>query len=221
MLVLANGARIMSPSPTKKNKDRDASELGRDGTQGGTSKHKNPMGESEAPPIWRHTIITNPEVPRTTLLWITRSKFVKIIGHLRNVLHRNEMQMLIDQIPMFKDLLPSQRQGLAGAIDRQMMITKATGDVIFRQGDRPFGDSATMYITRKGSVRVTQVVDNGSIIVLHGGPLKAGTSFGEMALLNDELRDATVTATEPTELIALSRRFVTSILGSMSVIQEV
>lgn len=71
----------------------------------------------------------------------------------------------------------------------------------------------------QGSVRVTQVVDNGSIVVLHGA-LQEGCHFGEVALLNTAVRDATAVATVASELIAISRELVGAALGSISTIQQ-
>ena len=222
--LLASGAKIMSPLKAPRQNDSGVDDASRHGDGVLKKSQSSTVMGNDAPPIWKQTVITHPQAPKATLLWISRTKFVKIVGHLRNVLHRNEMQRLIDAVPIFKDLLPQQRQALAGAIDRRVMVSIPAGEVLYKQGDSPTASndarSTTMFIVRKGSVRIKQVVDNGSIMELHGGPLRAGASFGEKSLLVDVPRDATATTNERAELILLSREFTKSVLGSISVIEQ-
>ena len=72
------------------------------------------------------------------------------------------------------------------------------GEVVFRQGDP--GDS--MYIIQSGAVEVSQH-KNGQEIVI--AILEKGDFFGEMALLQNEFRSATITAISRTRLIPLSK----------------
>lgn len=72
------------------------------------------------------------------------------------------------------------------------------GDVIIRQGD----PGSTMYIIQSGAVEVTQRRgDHEMVLAL----LEQGDFFGEMALIDDEPRSATVTALRRTRLLALNR----------------
>jgi F420-non-reducing hydrogenase small subunit len=77
-----------------------------------------------------------------------------------------------------------------------------TSAVIFRQGE----PGHTMYIVQSGAVEVSRG-DGGREIVL--GVLEKGDFFGEMALLSPDVRSATVTATRPTRLLALTRSSLT------------
>lgn len=76
-------------------------------------------------------------------------------------------------------------------------IIKA-GSVVFREGEP--GDCA--YVIERGRVEVF-VLRNGRKILL--ATLSSGDIFGEMALINNGVRSATVVTAEQTELICISR----------------
>ena len=75
------------------------------------------------------------------------------------------------------------------------VIAFEPGEVIVKEGDR--GDE--LFIVLSGTVRVAR----GESTLLEIG---AGEAFGEMALIRSMPRSATVTAVEPSELIALRRQ---------------
>jgi CRP-like cAMP-binding protein len=78
-----------------------------------------------------------------------------------------------------------------------------TGEEIVRQGER--GD--LFYIVAEGEVDVR--VDGREV-----GPLQPGAFFGEIALLRDVPRTATVTARTDVDLLALDRDdFITAVTG--------
>ena len=80
----------------------------------------------------------------------------------------------------------------------------APGTVVVRQG--AVGDQ--FFVLVSGSVEVTQ----GDQVLRRLGP---GDWFGELALLRDVPRTATVTTTEPTELVQLDRdAFLTAVTGA-------
>jgi CRP/FNR family cyclic AMP-dependent transcriptional regulator len=105
----------------------------------------------------------------------------------------NEVELL-RRIPLFSGIEPSRLKLLAYTSD---VITYQPGQVIMRQGD--IGDAA--YVIIKGDADVTISSGTGSIPVaaLHGGDF-----VGEIAILCDTPRTATVSAT--TELKALRIR---------------
>jgi len=70
-------------------------------------------------------------------------------------------------------------------------------EVVFREGT--VGDS--LFIVKKGSVRVTKLGDGGQEKVL--AILNAGDHFGEIALVDHQTRSATIIANEETELIQI------------------
>ena len=71
-----------------------------------------------------------------------------------------------------------------------------TNDVIARDGDQADG----LYLIRRGSVTVSKVIDGKDKILSY---VSAGNYVGEMALLNDSPRSATITATVLTEILVL------------------
>ena len=71
------------------------------------------------------------------------------------------------------------------------------GEVVFREGDA----SDTCYVIRAGHARaVREHPDGRSITLAQFGP---GDIFGELAMLDDERRSATVETLEETEAIAI------------------
>jgi CRP-like cAMP-binding protein len=98
----------------------------------------------------------------------------------------------VGAMPLFRDLSPRELDPL---LARLVRVDAASGAEIIRQGDP--GDR--FYIVRSGR---TQAVEDGQV-VREFGP---GDAFGEMALLLDMPRLATVRALEPTQLLALDAR---------------
>lgn len=86
--------------------------------------------------------------------------------------------------------------------------TYAAGDVIFRHGEQ--GDHA-LFIER-GAVDVVIVKDGEDSVIAQLGP---GEIIGEMSMIDDAPRSATVVATEETEVIVIQRsRFITPLTSA-------
>jgi MFS family permease len=98
---------------------------------------------------------------------------------------------LLDRVPMFAPLPVAAKEQLARSLAR---IDATKGQEIMHEGDE--GDR--FYIIGRGRLAVTR---DGQ----HLRELGAGDSFGEIALLRDVPRTATVTASEDAELYALER----------------
>jgi len=71
-----------------------------------------------------------------------------------------------------------------------------TNQILFSEGDKADG----LYLVRSGSVSISKNIRNEVKILSY---LSAGNYVGEMALVNDTLRSATVTATTFTEILVL------------------
>ena len=80
-----------------------------------------------------------------------------------------------------------------------------------------------MYVIRKGRAKVTKASEDGREKIMNF--LEAGAFFGDMALLGDETRSASVKTLEASVLLALSRRDFIDLLRqspdlSLAVIEE-
>jgi|SRR5579871_4801039 len=107
---------------------------------------------------------------------------------------------LLRQVSLLAVLPEPTLDQLARALVR---VEAAAGDVIIREGD----DGDLFYVVESGSVEVTK--EGRHVVTL--GP---GEYVGEIALLRDVPRTATVTATEPTVLQALDREhFIPAVTG--------
>jgi uncharacterized protein YhbP (UPF0306 family) len=93
------------------------------------------------------------------------------------------------------DDLPTQQ---VGSIVASLQVTEAKeGEVIVRQG----GPADKFFIVAEGQVEVERE-ENGSQSVATLGP---GAFFGEVSILRNTPREATVKATKPTKLLAMER----------------
>ena len=103
---------------------------------------------------------------------------------------------LFSRVPLFEGLPPAERVALSKAA---AVRTYRRGERIVTQGHA--GDS--FFVLVKGRVAVSILSPEGREIVLSN--LSAGDHFGEMALLDEAPRSATVTAVERSELAVLTR----------------
>ncbi|WP_158277593.1 ATP-binding cassette domain-containing protein [Opitutus sp. ER46] len=101
----------------------------------------------------------------------------------------------LQRCSVFEGASPNLLAEIAGKMKRE---THPAGKTIIRQGDP--GDK--FYIVRRGRVEVSKQIGDRSESLVHLG---AGAFFGELALLRDEPRAATVASTEPVELLTLSK----------------
>lgn len=107
---------------------------------------------------------------------------------------------LLASVDLFDALNPHAIEGIA---DRMKRIEVPTGKVIVRQGDP--GDR--FYVVEEGEVDVT--VDRQPVATLG-----TGNFFGEIALLRDVPRTATVTAKTPVTVLELERAdFLEEVVG--------
>ena len=84
-----------------------------------------------------------------------------------------------------------------------------TGDIIFNEGDS--GDY--LYIILNGEVEVY----NKQGLLVH---LSKGEFFGEMALLNEKKRSATVRCTAPTDLLGLRKKDFGMLIANFSQLRQ-
>ena len=111
----------------------------------------------------------------------------------------SRQQLLVDEVPIFEPLSLAAKERLAAKL---LPLNVPAGETIVRAGD--VGDR--FYIVESGTVRVG--LDNSE---KESG---AGAYFGEIALLRDVPRTATVTAETATRLYALERAdFLSAVTG--------
>ncbi len=107
-----------------------------------------------------------------------------------------EVAGVLAEVPMFRHLGSRQRLRLAQRMTRRRY---AAGDDIVRQGDT----SMSFYTVLSGSVRIVREFEWGDrVVVVEEG---RASFFGDMGLIDDMTRSATVVALEPTECALLAR----------------
>jgi len=99
-------------------------------------------------------------------------------------------------VPLLARLSTRQRSRLARYATTR---TYQTGDVIIREGDT----SMTLYVILTGAARVARQNHVGQTVSL--AEIGPAGFFGEMGLLDDAVRSATITASAPTECALLGR----------------
>jgi len=97
---------------------------------------------------------------------------------------------------IFADLSETDRATLH---ERCKPVTVKRKQDVVQQGGR----GNEMFIVASGQLKMTAVSELGKELAF--GILEAGDTFGEMAMLDGELRSATVTALEQCELLVLTR----------------
>lgn len=114
----------------------------------------------------------------------------------------------LNQVKIMETLNDMERRTIADAMISQQFNA---GDIIIRQGDPGTG----FYIVGSGTVACSRQASESS------PPeelcrLSTGEYFGEIALLTDRPRQATVTAVEPCEILCLSSKKFQRVMGPMS-----
>jgi len=125
--------------------------------------------------------------------WIDQVTFDTLLAHDLEVRERLQARLAyrdeLADMPLFRELGPAELDVLLGRI---VPLTVDAGATIIRQGER----GRRFYIVRSGTVEVSR---DGEALAHLG----AGEAFGEIALLFDVPRTASVVATKPSQLLAL------------------
>lgn len=108
---------------------------------------------------------------------------------------------VLESIPLFNSLLRAQLVQLAQALRRR---ESEQGEEVVREGET--GD--IMYIVESGALEAS--VSGVGVVMKYG----AGAFFGELALVKDEPRKATISATDASVLLELRRSDVTALVST-------
>jgi signal transduction histidine kinase len=110
-------------------------------------------------------------------------------------------------VPLFARLTESQAALLAATGVRRKVLA---GEVVFRESQSPDG----LHVVLEGRLRIyKRAEDDTEVDLSTAGP---GDTYGEMALLDDGVRSASVVALEPTELLVLGREPFLRLLSESS-----
>ncbi|KAJ3157511.1 hypothetical protein HK101_001407 [Irineochytrium annulatum] len=118
------------------------------------------------------------------------------IGELpRTARERELLQRLTSTLPAFAKYTPEMRRALSGVV---RYGAYAKGRVIVRQGH----EALNFYFILSGQVEVQKEIDSENYGLT---TLEPGDSFGELALLNDVRRAATIVTTKDAELLWVNK----------------
>ena len=136
------------------------------------------------------------------LLETPRRSMLKLIASVDDVRHQMDLVFVRNAISTYLGSMLSQSAIdalVAGGVTVKRYLPK---QVLFKEG----GEADGMYLIRRGSVTVSrQIEGKGERILSY---VAAGKYVGEMALLRDAPRSATVTATVLTEALVLDAQTV-------------
>ncbi len=111
----------------------------------------------------------------------------------------------LSKVPIFDSLTGRQKEKIQSLIHIRHYTP---GEIVFRQDDPGVG----LYIVREGTVAVWH--EHPDMTRTQIAELSEGDFFGEIALLNDSPRSATVVAVKPTVLFGFFRSALISLMES-------
>ncbi|MCR4421775.1 MAG: cyclic nucleotide-binding domain-containing protein [Spirochaetales bacterium] len=101
----------------------------------------------------------------------------------------------LKKIPLFSNFSEKELKSIASLVKEREY---KKGDIIVKQGDEGVG----LFIIKKGKVKVSKTIASGKIldIAVHSD----GEYFGELSMLDNKPRTATVTALEDTTTLIMT-----------------
>jgi len=147
-----------------------------------------------------------------TLLALDREAFVRVLGPLRKVLDDNLSMRVLSSVEILSKMSAKERRR-AAALFREKSYR--AGEHVIRQGDA----GEEFFVVKTGAARVEVAAPGG------GAPrvvseIEPGNYFGEMALLTNDVRTASIVAATDVECFVLARRDFVTAFGSLQAILE-
>lgn len=105
----------------------------------------------------------------------------------------NEESDFLSKVPLFQELEPSRLKLLAFTSE---MVNFQNSEILFKAGEP--GDCA--YVIMEGEVEILSSAEDSAVV----GVLQTNQIFGELALLNDEPRSATLRARGSVKVMKIS-----------------
>ncbi len=138
---------------------------------------------------------------RTLLIETPRRSMLKLLASVESVRRILDNVMMKRAVRQY--LSPTMREEEVDYLVGTAVIKSYNaGDILFSEGDSADG----LYLIRRGSVTVSRMISGSDVVLSY---VAAGNYVGEMALLSDKPRSATIRAAVPTEAIMLeSKRFI-------------
>jgi len=121
-------------------------------------------------------------------------------------------QRKVPKSPLFEVLSNEERDALAGEMELEQ---HGEGDVIIREGQ----PGSSMYVIASGEVKVFTSGKDDKTVYL--AKLGEGDFFGEVSVLTGKPRTATITASQPTELLRLDKEKLDNALAKYPGIRKV
>ena len=120
------------------------------------------------------------------------------------------MKNTAELLRQFSFLSPFSNEQLNHIAETAPRFRCGADDIIFKIGD----PSGAMYLILSGSVKIHRYDEKGEEIIL--GKADAGGVFGELALLSNEPRMASVTSTADSEFLVIDRSLLMSTISAAS-----
>ena len=148
---------------------------------------------------------------RTLLIETPRRSMLKLLASVESVRRTLDTVMMKRAVRQY--LSPTMREEEVDYLVGTAVIKSYNAsEALFNEGDQADG----LYLIRRGSVTVSRMISGSDVVLSY---VAAGNYVGEMALLSDKPRSATIRAAVPTEAIMLeSKRFI-EVMASHSTVR--
>lgn len=142
--------------------------------------------------------------PRITMIPIDTSDFDEAFAGLDD--GGVDLPAALTASPLFAGLAAASLETLVSRVELREL---AAGEVLFHQGDV----GSELFVVAEGEVRVVAAGDGGGEVEL--GRLGEGEFFGEIALVADVPRSASIVAATETQLLALGRQAISELVAEV------